>query len=98
MERALDCLPEMMKEPEFKEAWDALEDEYRLAALLIDARCKAGLTQAEVASIMGVYQPVMARMESGRNVSIKSLKRYAFATGQPISLVINPERSLRHQP
>lgn len=90
MERALDCLPEMMNEPGFKEAWDALEPEYNLAATLIEARSKVGMTQADVAVKMGVSQPVVARLESGRNVSIKSIKRYASAIGQPISLVITP--------
>lgn len=90
MERALDLLPRMMEEPEFKEAWNELEEEYELAALLIEARRKAGMTQAEAAKRMGVSQPVIARIESGRNISIKSLKRYASAIGQPISLVINP--------
>ena len=90
MERALDYLPEMMNEPEFRQAWDALEDEYRIAAILIEARKKAGMTQAEVAKKMGVKQPVVSRMESGRNISIKSIQKYANATRQQILLAIDP--------
>ena len=90
MKRALDNLPEMMKNPAFKQAWEDLEDKYQIAAILIEARKKAGMTQAEVAEKMGVEQPVIARMESGRNISIKSIKKYANATRQPILLAIDP--------
>ncbi|MBR4424243.1 MAG: helix-turn-helix domain-containing protein, partial [Mailhella sp.] len=39
---------------------------------------------------LGVSQPVVARMESGRNISIKSIARYAKAVGRPIKLEILP--------
>ena len=45
-------------DPEFKIAYDALEDEFATLAALLDARTQAGLTQAEVAFRMGVSQPV----------------------------------------
>ena len=44
----------------------------------------------EVAERLGVTQPAVARMESGKNVSIRSLSRYAAAVGKPIQIVINP--------
>ena len=81
---------EEMANPEFKKAYDALEQEFSIAQALIDARSKAGMTQAEVAQKLGVSQPVVARMESGRNISIKSIARYASAVGQPIRLEIQP--------
>ena len=48
------------------------------------------MTQADVAKKLGVSQPVIARMESGRNISIKSITRYATAVGRPIRLEILP--------
>jgi ribosome-binding protein aMBF1 (putative translation factor) len=51
-------------DPEFRIAYDALEDEFAALAALLDARLQAGLTQAQVASRMGVSQPVLARIES----------------------------------
>jgi len=48
----------------FKVAYDALEDEFAALSALLHARTKAGLTQAEVASRMGVAQPVVARIEA----------------------------------
>ena len=83
-------LEEEMKNPEFKTAYDALEQEFSIAQALIDARSAAGMTQAEVAKKLGVSQPVVARMESGRNISIKSIARYATAVGRPIRLEILP--------
>lgn len=90
-ERVLDSLPELMATPAFKEAWDSLESEFDLAAELIRARLEAGMTQVEVAQKMGISQPAVAKMESGRNVSFKSLRRYATAVGRPLRFAIHPD-------
>jgi hypothetical protein len=42
------------KDPEFKVAYDSLEDEFSALAALLEARAKAGLMQAEIASRMGI--------------------------------------------
>ena len=90
--RVLDLLPELLENPDFKQAYDALEQEFSIASALIEARAAAGMTQADVASKLGVSQPVIARMESGRNVSVRSLRRYARAVGRPIPIVIQPDQ------
>ena len=51
-------------DPKFAVAYDALNDEFAAFAALLKARATAGLTQAEVASLMGVSQPVVARIEA----------------------------------
>jgi len=76
---------------EYKAAYDALESEFSIADALISARVEAGLTQAEVAARLGVTQPAVARMESGRNISLKSVARYAGAIGRPITLELMPK-------
>ena len=38
-----------MKDPEYRREYEALGEEFSLAAALIDARTRAGLTQEEVA-------------------------------------------------
>ena len=81
---------ELLNDPEIKAEYDALGQEFAIAQALIDARISAGMTQAQVASRLGVSQPVVARMESGRNISIKSIARYASAIGKPIRLEILP--------
>ena len=47
---------EWRKDPEYVAAYDALEEEFGLAAALIQARARAGLTQEQVAQRMGTTQ------------------------------------------
>lgn len=76
----------MLKDPEFKRDYDALEEEFALAGELIGARAKAKLTQAEVARRMGTSQSAIARIESGRSPSLTSLRRYAKAVGRKVEI------------
>ena len=55
--------------------------EFEIARALIAARARAGLTQAQVAARMGTTPSVVPRLESGRLPSIRTLERYAKATG-----------------
>lgn len=71
-----------LKDPAFKAGYDALEEEFTLASLLIEARTRAKLTQAELASKMGTSQSTIARLESGKAApSLSTLRRLAKATG-----------------
>jgi ribosome-binding protein aMBF1 (putative translation factor) len=77
------------EDPAFRVAYDALEDEFSALAALLDARAKAGLTQADIASRMGVSQPVVARIESSlgsqaHSPSLNTLRRYAKACGMKL--------------
>lgn len=75
------------RNPKVKAAYDVLEDEYALAAALIDARAKAKLTQSELARRMGTTQSAIARMESGRAVpSGVTLLKFAKAVGRRLSV------------
>lgn len=75
-----------MKDPAFKAAYDALEEEYALIRELLDARNRAKLTQAQVARRMGTSQSAVARLESGRSPSMASLRKYARATGSKVQI------------
>ena len=73
---------EWRKDPEYRAAYDALDQEFALASALIEARGRAGLTQEELARRMGTTQAVIARLESGRvKPSTRTLERFATATG-----------------
>lgn len=80
----------MRTDPEYKAAYEALEPEFNIANTLIKARLEAGMTQKDVAEKLGISQPAVARMESGKNISLKSIARYANAIGRPIHLEIQP--------
>lgn len=77
-----------MADPDYKAAYDALEDEFSLASILIRARSRAGMTQAQVAERMGAKQSAISRIESGRNVSIEKIRKYAEAIGANLSIQI----------
>jgi ribosome-binding protein aMBF1 (putative translation factor) len=82
------------RDPSYVKAYDALEEEFALAAALIDARAQAGLSQEQVAKRMKTSQPAIARLEGGQgNPSLATLRRYGKATGT--RLKISFERAKR---
>ena len=82
---------EWRKDPNYVEAYDALEDEFSLAATLIEARARAGLTQQKLADRMHTTQAVIARLESGRvKPSTRTLQRLAAATGMRLRISFEP--------
>lgn len=76
----------LLQDEAFCEEYNRLEEEFALAAQLIDARHSANLTQADVARKMGTTQSVVARLESGGLPSLRSLKRYAQAVSKKIEI------------
>ena len=73
---------EWFNDPEFMREYDALEEEFALAAALIKARADAGLTQEEIARRMGTTQSAVARLEGGKSrPSTTTLAKFAKATG-----------------
>ena len=77
--------------PEYEKAYNALEDEFALAATMIEARARAGLTQEQLAERMNTTQAVIARLESGRvKPSTRTLERLAAATGMRLRISFEP--------
>jgi phage-related protein/DNA-binding XRE family transcriptional regulator len=72
----------LLANPKVKAEYDALAPEFEIAAELLRARLRAGLSQAELAERMGTSQSTIARLENGHSLpSTKTLLRYAEATG-----------------
>jgi DNA-binding XRE family transcriptional regulator len=79
---------ELMKNPKFKEAYDALKPEFKLADELISARISKKMTQTEVAEKAGVSRTVIARLESGTtNPTLGTVSRVANILGKELKLV-----------
>jgi predicted transcriptional regulator len=77
----------LLVNPEVKAEYEALAPEFEIAAELVKARLRAGLSQAELAARMGTSQSAIARLESGQTLpSTKTLLRYAEATGSRFHL------------
>lgn len=75
-----------LKRKNVKAAYEALEPEFSLLRELLQARQKAGLSQAEIAERMGTKAPAVTRLESSltsgkHSPSIATLKKYAQALG-----------------
>jgi transcriptional regulator with XRE-family HTH domain len=91
MARISDMHKKWMKEPRYRKAYEALEEEFVLASAVIEARNRAGLTQQELARKMGTTQPVVARLESGgTRPSMRTLDRLAKATGSRLLISFQP--------
>ena len=83
-----------LKDPEYQKAYDGLEEEFSIAAALIEARAQAGLSQEEVAQRMNTKQTVIARLESGRVMpSTRTLERFARATGTKLKIRFDPRHA-----
>jgi transcriptional regulator with XRE-family HTH domain len=78
---------EQMKDPEFRAAAEELDPSYQLARL----RIMRGLTQEQLAEIVGTSQPSIARLESGRVESrLSFLRRVVEALGARLEIRIIP--------
>ena len=85
-----------MKDPKYRKAYEALEEEFAFAAAVMDVRNRAGLTQGELARRMGTTQPVVARLESGRTrPSLRTLQRLAKATDTRLLIRFEPRAAKR---
>ncbi len=89
-----DLFAEWRKDPRYLAEYDALDEEFTLAAAVIAARTYAGLTQEELAARMGTTQSVIARLEGGRSKpSTTTLEKLAKATGTRLKIAFEPERA-----
>lgn len=82
-----DWQAEQLRDPEFVAAANELEPGYQVARL----RIKRGLTQAQLAEMVGTRQPSIARLENGSSVpSLSFLDRIATALDARIELRVVP--------
>lgn len=78
---------ELLANPEVRAAYDALEPAYQIARL----RIEAGLTQAQLAELVGTKQPSIARLERGQTQpSVEFLSRIAAALGMRLEMRFVP--------
>jgi DNA-binding XRE family transcriptional regulator len=85
-----------LKNPEFKKAWDSLEDEFSALDALLAARRQACMTQEQVALRMGVSQPSLARVEASlgshrHSPSLEMLRKYAAAVNCKFEFRLVPQ-------
>jgi ribosome-binding protein aMBF1 (putative translation factor) len=79
------------EDADYREAYDALGEEFDLARVPIEARTAAGLSQAQLARRMKTSQSYIARLESGKvRPSTDALERFAHATRTRLRIVFEP--------
>jgi len=73
----------------------ALLSEMMVEEQLADLRRKRRLSQAKLAELMGVTQPLIARIESGRvkNLTLATIARTAATLGASVEFRIKPART-----
>ena len=80
------------KDRNYKDAYDALGEEFDLARALIEARTAAGLSQSQLARRMGTSQSYIARLEGGKvRPSTDALERFAQATHTRLRIAFEPQ-------
>ncbi|MBN9051778.1 MAG: helix-turn-helix transcriptional regulator [Rhizobiales bacterium] len=83
----------MKQDSAYRKEYEALEEEFALAAAVARARMRSGLSQAELAKRMKTTQSTVARLESGRMMpSTRTLGRFAKATGHKLKISFEPVR------
>ena len=79
----------MLENPAVQECYNDMEPEFALLDDLLRARKEAGLSQAQVAALMGTKAPAVARLESAlssgkHSPSVATLRKYAKAVGKKL--------------
>lgn len=81
---------ELERDPGLRQQVQEILNEMRLEQDLIALREERGLSQNSVAKMLGVSQPAIAKIESGKtkNLRLKTLVRLATALGGEVRLQI----------
>ena len=85
---------ELAADPRLAQAVDDLVAEMKLEQQIVALRETRGLTQKQLARLLGTSQPYVAKLESGRvkNLGIKTLVKCARALGASLSIRIEPAK------
>lgn len=87
-------LTEKLKDIEIKEKYDRLRPEYEIITAMIKARKEKGISQSDLAKLIGTDQSRISRLEKGSlNPSLEFLKRVAEGLGQELHISFIPKHS-----
>lgn len=84
-------LRERMKNPEFRENWEATAVGRAVALRLIAYRADNDLSQTRLAAMLGMKQPAVARLEAGESdPALATLIRISEALGIEFMVDVSP--------
>lgn len=78
---------ELLKKPEIRKEYEALQPKYDMIRSLIERRNQLRISQKQLAEIVGTKQPAISRLEKGDyNTTLSTLFKVADALDLDISL------------
>lgn len=85
---------QLARDSELQQQVEEMLNEMRIEQDLAKLRQDRGLSQSQLARILRVSQPAIAKIESGRvkNLELKTLVRYAIALGSRIKIEVKPDQ------
>ncbi len=92
---------DLLRDPEFRKAYEELEPEFQLARAIIALRAAKGLTQEEMAERAEIKRPMLSRIEGAKDLpTLPTLARLAAAIGAKVEIrfVDRKNRELRRVP
>ena len=82
-----DFKKELLKDPEWKKGYDALELEFSIIEQVIRKRLDSGLSQKQLAEKIGTKQSAISRLEGGNiSPSVAFLEKVAEALGGKLQI------------
>jgi ribosome-binding protein aMBF1 (putative translation factor) len=90
-----EILADLLKNPEFKKEYEALDEEYKILSACMKARKRLNLTQEEVAKRMKTSRIVVSRIESPFRVhspTMNTVRKYAHALGCTLEIKLKPAK------
>lgn len=81
---------QMAADPQMRQRVEALLNEINIEQGIVALREERGMSQTQVAKLLGVTQPAIAKIESGRvrNLELRTLAKLAAALGGRIRVEI----------
>ncbi|MFA6130689.1 MAG: helix-turn-helix transcriptional regulator [Patescibacteria group bacterium] len=80
---------ELLSDTEIRKAYEALGPEYSIIEKLIEKRLKQGMSQKQLAKILGTKQSAISRFESGSyNPTISFLYKIADALDVKLTMTV----------
>ena len=77
-----DLKKELLKDEKLRKEYEKYDLAFEIGETVIDARVKGGVTQSELARLVGTKQPSIARLENGNTLpSLSFLERIARSLG-----------------
>ena len=87
---------QLAQDPALRARVEQRMQELKLEEDLVALRQARGLTQAQVARLLGVSQPVVARWEAGgANLELRTLVRWVTALGGSLDVAVKPIPTMR---